>query len=171
MKISKILFGTMIAILLTAIFNISFAKAKDHDGEIIAYMVAINNGEVKAATEAKNKKIDANVLEFSNMMITQHTENLKQLMDLSQKINIAADETAAVQHFMEKSDKEIAKLSKIDDNSFQEAYVHAMIKDHTKALKMITGFISDARNADLKQYLVDTKKAVEQHLADAKQLK
>jgi putative membrane protein len=171
MKFSKVLLGTTVVMLMATFANISFAKAQDHDGVIIAYMETINKGEISAAKTAKDKKVDADIMKFSDMMIDQHSENLNQLTDLSQKINIAADETPAVANFKEKSDKDLAKLSKLDDAEFQKAYIQAMIKDHSKAEKMLTRFIKEAQNADLKEYLVNTKSAVEQHLAEAKQLK
>lgn len=170
MKFSKIVLGSVFVVLLSAFINVGFAKAKDHDGEIIAYMQAINNGEINAAKVAKDKKVDANVMKFADMMITQHGENLQQITDLSSKINIAPDETAAVKKFKEKGDKDLAKLSKLDDAKFQKAYIHAMIKGHTDANNRLAHFEKEAQNADLKQYLVSTKAAVEQHLAAAKKL-
>lgn len=171
MKFSKILLGTMFVVLFAAFANVSFAKAKDHDGEIIAYMEAINNGEINAAKVAKDKKVDADVMKFANLMIEQHGANLQKITDLSSKINIPADETPAVIKFKENGDKDLAKLSKLNDAKFQKAYIQAMIKGHTNADKMVTGFEKEAQNADLKQYLVDTQAAVEQHLAAAKLLK
>lgn len=171
MKFSKIILGTIFVVLLAAFANLSFAKAKDHDGEIIAYMEAINNDEISAAKVAEDKKIDADVMNFAEMMIKHHSENLTQLTDLSSKINIAADETSAVKNFKEKGNKDLAKLSKLDDAKFQKSYIQAMIKGHRDADKMLTHFEKEAKNADLKKYLVSTKAVVEQHLAEAQQLK
>lgn len=171
MKFSKIVLGTIFVVLFAVFANVSFAKAKDHDGEIIAYMEAINNGEISAAKVAKDKNVDADVMKFADMMIEQHGENLTQVTDLSSKSNIPADETSAVKKFKENGDKDLAKLSKLNDAKFQKAYIQAMIKGHTNADKMLTRFEKEVQNADLKQYLVDTKTAVEQHLAAAKQLK
>lgn len=171
MKFSKIVLWTIFVMLFAALVNVSFAKAKDHDGEIIAHMEAINNGQINAAKVAKDKKVDADVMKFADMVIEQHGANLQQVTDLSSKIEIAADETSAVKKFKESGDKDLAKLSKLDDAKFQKAYIQAIIKGHTDADKMLTHFEKKAQNADLKQYLVDTKTVVEQHLAAAKQLK
>lgn len=171
MKFSKIVLGTIFVILFASFVNISFAKANDHDGEIIAYMEAINNAEINAAKVAKDKKIDANVMQFADTMIQQHGDNLQQITDLSNKINIQPDETSAVKKFIETGDKDLAKLSKLADAKFQKAYIQAMIKGHTDADKMVKQFEKEVQNADLKQYLIDTKTAVEQHLSEAKKLK
>ena len=58
-----------------------------------------------------------------------------------------------------------------NDIKFQKAYIEAMVKGHTDANKMIGKFEKEAQNADLKHYLMDTKTAVQEHLADAKKLK
>jgi putative membrane protein len=171
MKFSKVALGTMFVVIFAAFANVSFAKAKDHDGEIIAYMQAINNSEINVSKVAKDKKVDADVMKYADMMITQHNENLQQVTDLSNKINVAADETSAVEKFKENSEKDLEKLSKLDDAKFQKAYVKAMIKGHTDAKNKIMRFEKEVQNADLKEYLVNTKTAVEHHLAEAKQLK
>jgi len=171
MKVSKIILGTIFVVFFAAFINALFAKAKDHDGEIIAYMEAIDNDEISVAKVAKDKKVDADVMNFADLMIKQHGENLQQITDLSSKINIAANETSAVKKFKENDDKDLAKLSKLDDGKFQKAYIQSMIKGHAEADKMLTRFEKEVQNADLKQYLIDTKAAVEHHLAAAKQLK
>lgn len=171
MKFSKVALGTMFVMLFAASVNVSFAKAKDHDGEIIAYMQAIDNHEINVSKVAKDKKINEDVMKFADMMITQHTDNLQQVTDISTKDNIAADETSDVKKFKENGDKNLATLSKLDDAKFQKAYIKAMIKGHTDVNNMLMHFEKEVKNADLKQYLVNTKKAVEEHLADAKKLK
>jgi putative membrane protein len=171
MKFSKIVLGTIVVVLFSAFANMSFAKEKDHDGEIIAYMETINNGEISLAKVAKDKKVDADVMKFADMMIEQHGQNLQKITDLSNKINISVDETPAVKKFKENGDKDLAKLSKLDDGKFQKAYIQAMIKGHKGADKMLTNFENEAQNADLKQYLIDTQTVVEHHLAMAKELK
>lgn len=167
MKISKIVLGT---IFVAAFATSSFAKAKNHDGEIIAYMEALNNGEISAAKVAEDKKVDDSVMKFAEMMVDQHGQNLQQVTDISSKINVTADETSAVKKFKETDEKNLTKLSKLEGTKFQKSYIQAMINGHKDAARMITKFEKEAQNPDLKQYLADTKKAVEQHLADAKQL-
>ncbi|MHB1948106.1 MAG: DUF4142 domain-containing protein [Gammaproteobacteria bacterium] len=172
MKFSKVILGTISILLFAMVFaTASFAKAKDRDGEIIAYMEVINNAEISAAKLAKEKKVDDAVMNFADLMIKQHSENLQMITDLSSKINIAADDTAGVNKFKVIQDKELKKLSKLNGAKFQKAYIHAMINGHSGAKKMLGKFEKEAKNSDLHQYLVDTKKVVEQHLAAAKKLK
>lgn len=171
MKFSKVILGTISILLFAFLSTASLAKAKDHDGEIIAYMETINNAEISTAKVAKEKKVDEAVMNFADLMIKQHSDNLQQITDLSSKINIAADETAGVKKFNENSAKDLKKLSKLDGAKFQKAYIHAMIAGHSKVNKMLGKFAKETKNADLKQYLVDTKKVVEEHLADAKKLR
>jgi putative membrane protein len=171
MKFSKIVLSLILALCFTAFSTGSFAKEKDHDGEIIAYMEAINNTEISAAKIAKDKKVDANVMSFADLMIEQHGQNLQQITDLSNKINIAPDETTDFIKFKESANKDLENLSKLSGEKFQKSYIHAMVTGHKDADKMLTKFEKEAKNKDLQQYLVETKKAVEQHLAAAKKLK
>lgn len=171
MKLSKIALGTIFMVFFAVFANVSFAKATNHDGEIIAYMEAINNSEISAAKVAKDKKVDPAVMAFADRMIKEHKDNLKQVTKLSSKINIPADETTSVKSFKENGNKKLAKLSKLNDGQFQKAYIDEMIKGHTDADHMLGKFEKEAQNADLQQYLVATKTVVEEHLAAAKQLK
>jgi len=171
MKVSKLVSRMILVMVFAAMANVSFAKAKDHDGEIIAYVQALDNGEVAVSKMAKDKNVDASVNQFADMMIDQHGQNLQQVTDLSSKINVPADETAGVKKFKEKSDKDMSNLSKMTGAQFQKAYIQAMIKGHTEASKMITQFEKEAQNAELKSFLADTEKAVEHHLAEAKKMK
>lgn len=171
MKLSKIVLGSILALVFAAFTSVSFANVKDHDGEIIAYMQAINNQEINVSKIAKDKSVDADVMKFVDMMIDQHGANLQQVTDLSAKINIPADETNAIKKFKEKGGKDLTALSKLDGSKFQKAYIKAMIKGHKTADKMLAHFEVEAQNPELKQYLVATKTAVEEHLAAAKKLK
>jgi putative membrane protein len=170
MKLSKVILGTMV--MLFGLFSqLAFSMPKSHDGEIIAYMQAINNSEINVSKMAQDKKLDEDVMKFAQMMVEQHGDNLKTVTDLSDKINIAPDETSSVKKFTEEQNKKLQKLSTLNDAKFQKAYIKAMIKGHANANNMIAHFEKEAQNADLKQYLMDTKKAVEAHLAEAKKLK
>jgi len=151
--------------------TLAVAAEKNHDGEIIAYMEALNNAEINVSKEAKDKKVDDSVMKFADMMIDQHGQNLQQVTDLSSSANIPADDTAAVKKFKDEHDQALAKLSKMDDAKFQKAYIEAMINGHTNAEKMIGKFEKEAQNPDLKKYLAETKTVVGHHLADAKKLK
>jgi putative membrane protein len=171
MKLSRVILNSACIMLFATLVSVSFANAKDHDGEIIAYMEAINKHEIAAANVAKDKKVDADVMKYADLMVEQHSANLQQVTDLSTKINVAADETPAVKKFMEKGDKDLDKLSKLDNTKFQKAYIHAMIEGHKNVDTMLKKFEKEAKNTELKQYLVDTKTVVEHHLAEAKTLK
>lgn len=170
MKFSKLILGIMVALSFTS-FSTATLAAKNNDAEIVAYMEAINNAEINAAKVAKSKNVDAEVMKFADMMITQHGENLALITKISSGDNIPAKITPAVKSFTQHSDKDLAKLSKLNGEQFQKAYIHAMIQGHTDAGNKIIGFEKQAQNVDVKEYLVNTKKAVEQHLAAAKALK
>ena len=171
MKFSKIVLSSIFVVLFSVFANASFAQAKEHDGEIIAYMQALNNAEINTGKLAEDKKVDDAVMDYAKMMVKHHTDNLEVVTELSEKIKVPADETPAVNKFKEKNDADLAKLSKLDNAKFQKKYIQAMIKGHTEANKMISKFEKEAQNAELKQYLEDTKVIVEEHLAAAKKLK
>lgn len=171
MKLLKLVSLVVPVVVFATLPNLSFAAAKDTDGEIIAYMQAINNREIAVSKIAVSKDVDPKVTEFANMMVDQHGENLKQVTDLSSTINVPADTTKKIEEFNAQTDKDADKLSKLSGKEFQKAYVKTMIAGHTKVEGMIKKFEKQATNADLKSYLTATQKDVATHLAEAKKLK
>lgn len=171
MKLLKMISLVVPVVVFATLPNLSFAAKKDIDGEIIAYMQAINNSEIAVSKIAATKDMDPKATEFANMMVDQHGENLKQVTDLSSTINVPADNTKKVDEFKAKSEKDADKLAKLDGKKFQIAYVKAMISGHTKVEGMLKKFEKEATNPELKNYLTATQKDVETHLADAKKLK
>lgn len=171
MKILRMNLG-MFFIFFTLLINCCHAMPSvANDGEIIAYMQSINNAEISASKVAQDKSVAENVMNFAKMMVQQHGDNLQQVEDLSKKFEISPEDTAGVKNFQEKNDKELNSLSSLTGMDFQKAYVKAMIKGHAEAEQMINRFIQQVKNASLKDYLITTKKAVEEHLAAAKKLK
>jgi len=73
-------------IILTAVFlimaSVTFAESKNKDGEIIAYMQAINNSEINTSKVTKDKKVTPAVMKYADMMIEQHGENLQRKSNL-----------------------------------------------------------------------------------------
>ena len=170
MQISRPLFKTILILLASLVFSMSFAKAKDHDGEIVAYMQAINNAEINVSKVAKDKQVSKPVHDFADMMIDQHNQNLETVTKISDDNKITADDTKTVTTFKDQSAKQLDQISKLEDKKFQDAYVKAMINDHSKVNKLLAKFEKEAQNPALKEYLTKTKQAVQEHLKEAKDL-
>lgn len=146
------------------------SKQMSQDGQIIAFIEAIDEHEIAAAKLALDKNVDSNVKDYANLMITDHQANLDSTKSLSDSDHIPANDSKSVEKFKEEGEKHLTSLKSLDDGKFSKDYVKAMVKGHTSALKMIDNFLKEVKNPALKDHLERTKAVVETHLEKAKAL-
>jgi putative membrane protein len=140
------------------------------DGEIIAFLIAADEHEVAAANDANQKKSDAKVGDFAQMMNKDHSQNLDETRKLSDSQNIQPTETAAIKKMKTEGQAEMTKLSQMQGAAFDKAYMAAMVKGHTDVLNHIDHYMKTATNPQLQSHLKMTRDAVANHLAEAKKV-
>lgn len=147
------------------------ANAKK-DSAAMAWLIVVNKSEIEAAKTAKVKKMDTNVMEYADLMIEAHSKNLDETLNISKKIEIEPFEDSKTIALEKNSKKELSKMEKLDDKKFQQAYVDAMVKDHTDALKTLDEeYLPKVSNEELKEHLTQTRTHISEHLDKAKKLK
>lgn len=153
------------------------AEAKDMSGdkaveaEILATVLAVDMGEILAASQAKMKKISEPVLEYAKMIHTEHGMHMEKTMMLGKKMDVTPTITDSVDKLQQKGAGELAKLVPLDGKEFEQAYVAAMIKGHTEVLAMIDDkLLTATENDTLKDHLTKTRAAIAGHLEKAKAL-
>lgn len=135
------------------------------DAEALGLVSAINQHEVKAAQQAQGRQLPAKVNDYAAMMIKDHTENDRVIHRLG-----TPAQSEAVQAQKEKGEAELAALGTRQDD-YAKAYVEAMIKGHTEALKTLDEkLLPSAQAPEVKQHLQMTREAVAHHLEEAKAL-
>lgn len=146
-------------------------KAKQ-DSAAIGWLMVVNQSEIDAAKEAKNRKLSSDVLDFADLMIDEHSKNLDKTIEVSKEIEIEPMKDKQAMDLEKKSEKDLAKLKKLDDKQFQAEYVKAMVKGHGEVLKAIdSSYMPKVKNEDLKKHFEETRKHVADHLEKAKELK
>lgn len=142
------------------------ADAADADGQALGLLAAINDHEIAAARQAKEKKVDGEVLRFAEMMETEHGAN----QEKTQALGPSADgPDIAMQK--EKGKAELDALGAKSGDAYEQAYVEAMVKGHKEALDAIDGkMLPRATREDVRQHLTQTRKAVATHLEHARKL-
>lgn len=140
------------------------------DGEIIAYVIAIDSHEVDAAKVALEKSPRNDVANYAHEMINDHGKNLDQMKSLSASENIPLRETKSVDNFITHGNKAIQSLDKATPTTIDTKYIDAMVTGHEEALSKLKGFVKTASNHSLKQLLKTTEETVSSHLTKAKEL-
>ena len=140
--------------------------ASSDDSLALGLLGSVNEHEIAAARQAKEKKVSAPVLAYAEMMETEHSANQAKTQSLGTLAS--TDEVKAMK---EQGATELATLGQKSGKDYETAYIEAMVKGHTDALALIdTRLLTLASSEAVKQHLTDTRDHVAKHLAAAQKL-
>jgi putative membrane protein len=140
------------------------------DGEIIGFLVVLNENEITAAKDAMNKKVGSKVKSYAKMLFNDHSKNLKETMKISKKMGQSPVESGQVASLKQEGKNIEANLSPLNDRDFEVAYIDAMVKGHQEALVFIDQNMNNVGNKHLKKHLKTTRGSVQHHLNQAKKI-
>ncbi|HEY4133982.1 MAG TPA: DUF4142 domain-containing protein [Alphaproteobacteria bacterium] len=123
--------------------------------------------EVQSSKLALDRTKSNDVKSFASMMIKDHTDSTKKLLDAakSQKIDAAAPAKLDDAH-----QATYDRLQKDDAAAFDADYMKAQVSGHEDALTLHRAYAKDGENAAIKKVSADIVKTVEHHLDEAKKL-
>jgi putative membrane protein len=132
---------------------------------VTANSIDIDNGKI-ALKQSKTPSVD----EFANLMIKDHTAVNDKATALVTRLGVKPEPSSTSTSLKSDADKEQAKLRSLKGADFDRAYLENEVAYHTQVLGAISDvLIPNAKNAELKQMLVDVKPAFQAHLDHAKQ--
>ncbi|HYD33878.1 MAG TPA: DUF4142 domain-containing protein [Methylophilaceae bacterium] len=141
------------------------------DAEIIQVLHVANNAEIKAGQNAKTKAQSAEVKEFANQMITDHTAMDRKVRDLEKKLNLKPQDSVLSRTLQTKANAAIATLKPLTGEAFDEAYILSQVSMHGDVIEAARdSLMPSAQNAELKALLQEAAPKVEMHLKHAEQL-
>jgi len=123
-------------------------------------MAEVNMGRL-AAKRASN----ADVKEFGEKMVKDHTRVNKELMSLANKKGLKL-----ARSMDEKHKKMFDKLGKLEGAEFDREYMATMVKGHEEMVKLFEGQGKSGKDDDLKQFAEKTLPGVKMHLKMAKDI-
>lgn len=135
-----------------------FAK-QDVDHKFAADAAKDSMAEVQLGQLALKKSGDAQVREFANRMIQDHTQASTQLEAIAKSEHIVLPTEPG-----KKLQKPMQKLSGLSDKNFDRAYAKAMIEDHQKAVKLFQEYEKKGKNKELREFAQQTLPVLQDHL-------
>ncbi|MDO3642357.1 MAG: DUF4142 domain-containing protein [Mucilaginibacter sp.] len=135
--------------------------------------MAVNTDDSKFATDAANaglaevalgklaqtKATNAQVKNFADMMVKDHSKANDELMAIAKQKNITLPTAPDAEH-----QKKMDDLSKLSGKDFDKAYVDAMVDGHKKVLDMMKMGADKCTDSDLKAFAAKTAPVVQMHL-------
>lgn len=141
-------------------------RVGDDAQEWIEDMAHAHLAEIETGKLALEKSQNAQVRQFAQQMVTDHTTALQELQKLAQSKNLKTPDETDFQH------KAIAAaLRLLSGETFDRQYVrHVGVNDHRRTLEMVQQVAREARDPDLKAHATKMAPIIQKHLGMARQL-
>jgi len=104
------------------------------------------------------KSTNANVKSFADRMVLEHTGTNQQLTAIATGLGMEMPKALDTEH-----EKLRERLAAMHGKAFDEQYMHAMVEDHNKAVKLFQQEGLTGHNADLIQFVQKTLPTLEEH--------
>lgn len=119
--------------------------------------------EVELGKLAASKATNAEVKQFAQMMVTDHTKANTELKTLAAKKNVVLPAEVSSSHKSLMED-----LNKQTGAAFDKAYVDAMVDDHEEDVEFFQDKSEDSSDADVKAFAAKTLPTLKMHLEKIK---
>lgn len=122
--------------------------------------------EVALGQLAAQKGASAEVKEFGQMMVTDHSQAGDKLKVIATAKHIPLPEKLDAKH-----QEMVDKMAKLEGAAFDKAYVPDMVADHQKDLKEFKMEAGQGKDTELKNFASDGSTMVQRHLDKIKTIK
>ncbi|MFL6447248.1 MAG: DUF4142 domain-containing protein [Bryobacteraceae bacterium] len=141
------------------------AASGTSDQNFVEFAAQTDMTEAHLGQMAAEQATGQNVKDFAQMLVTDHTNDYKQLATVAGKANIDVPKGLDAAH-----NKMIAPFEKSKGAAFDHRYAHEMVLGHEKAIAQYKQESEKGTNADLKAYATQALPTLEKHLQAAKEL-
>lgn len=142
-----------------------------HDEEVLSMILAIDTNEIAVATEAGNKNLSPRITQFAEMLQREHAINAVATMKLANDLAMRPLNTPRTTQLRAQGTEELNKLMALEGKEFGEAYIDAMISDHSEIIAMIDWeMLRNVKNESLIQHLTKTRDCLADYLNQAKEI-
>jgi putative membrane protein len=163
--------SAVLALLSTFVLGaMAYAQAPT-DPQIVGIVQTANRIDINQAKLALRKSTNAQVKEFANQMISDHTSLEKSVRDLAMKLGVKEETSGTAKQLKQQALEESKKLSGMKGKEFDREYAAHEIAYHQAVIDAATTtLIPNAKNAELKSALQGAAPLLQGHLQHAQQL-
>lgn len=141
------------------------------DDQILHVLHIANLGEIDQAKHAQAKGKHAKVKAFAAMMIKDHTAADTKGTDMAKQAKLTPADNQVSTQLKTDSDKTMEQLKAQTGADLDRAYMDAQVKAHQTVLDTIdTKLMPNAKDANLKAMLTETRPKIEAHLKEAQEI-
>ncbi|HEX8830027.1 MAG TPA: DUF4142 domain-containing protein [Longimicrobium sp.] len=141
------------------------------DANIAAVASASNQDEIQSSRVALEKGENAQVKQFAQRMVDDHSRMEQEMQALLQSKGITPQDNPQSTQMKQAAQTAIQALQGMSGRQLDSAYVAHQVRSHQATLQALeTMLIPNARDPQMKAMLETARPAVAQHLADAQKL-
>jgi len=142
-----------------------------NDAQIAHIGVTANTIDVQAGNDAKSKATNAEVKQFAQRMITDHSAANQKATDLAKKLNVTPEDNSTSQQLNSDAQSFMQELSGKTGADYDKAYMDHEVAFHQQVLDALDKtLIPNTQNAELKDFLTQVRATVASHLQMAQQI-
>ncbi|WP_179413525.1 DUF4142 domain-containing protein [Mucilaginibacter sp. E4BP6] len=144
------------------LLSTAFAQAPDPDTTARHFIIMASIGnlqEINSGKLATQKAIRMDVKSFGQMMVTDHSDAQKKLLELAKTEGISIP-TAATD-----TPPPDLNLSKASGDDFDRMYIHNMVSGHRSTVNMFENYAVNGKNSDVKAFAQQMLPTLKNHLS------
>lgn len=142
--------------------GMSASQVSGKDQKFIMDAAQDGMAEVELGQLAQQKASNPEVKSFGQKMVEQHTQANEELKSIASKNNVTLPTDLEA-----KLKANVDRLSKLEGEQFDKAYMQHMVQDHKKAVSLFEKTSKSAKNEDVKQFAAKTLPTLRDHLQNA----
>jgi len=147
------------------------AQTAPTDPQIVGIVVAANQIDIDYGKLALSKTRNAEVRDFAQQMVTDHSAVQKSVFDLGAKLHVTPADSDTSATLKKQAADAMAHLKTLDGAAFDKAYIDNEVTYHKAVIQEVsTVLIPDAQNAELKSALTGAAPMFQGHLEHAEHL-
>lgn len=141
------------------------AKLAPADRQFIKKAAAGGLAEVELGKLASEKAESADVKQFGQRMVDDHTKANDQLKQVASEKGVTVPDKLSAKDAATK-----ARLEKLSGKAFDRAYMNDMVTDHTKDVSEFRMESKNAKDPDIRNFASQTLPTLKDHLKEAKSI-
>ncbi|MBS1972264.1 MAG: DUF4142 domain-containing protein [Bdellovibrionales bacterium] len=165
------LFFSMTAFVFLASNAHAEVQAMLTDGQIIQLMLTADQSQIDAGLAARDQSSNSDISDYSEDSILAFTTNMNEVNKLQISNGLKLEDSEANKALKDETDKSLQDLKSQKGVTFDKSYVDGQVEMLQKFVEaMDLSLIPQAKKVDLKKFLQESRKALEQQLNNAKAL-
>lgn len=131
--------------------------------EIAAVLDLVNSAEIREARLAREQARSAEVRQFAEQMLRDHTQAQDRHRQLTRQLNITPREGEVTQRMQREGQTALENLRAARGEAFDRAYIDAQVREHQDAVALLDANMSNVQEREYRDFLQTQRRTIDNH--------